>query len=172
MSHVIIEGGVQYRVTIVAGKTVYDPPLPKQIVKRNAKRLKAMLDAQSPPRSMTDVELFADVGTLDKQYRGEEQYLDSIVAGARKHGFNPNPHDFYMGNMARFVGDPEAFVPPTGGRGHIRKVCEQRGIPSSGAVNLAGREPEVDPWEAIEATQKRAKEVGRSRKASTGKGKQ
>ena len=68
MSHTIVENGVTYTAKIVNGKTVYDPPLPKEIVERNAKRLRDMLKSRSAPRCLTDVEFFGDVGTLSKQY--------------------------------------------------------------------------------------------------------
>jgi hypothetical protein len=44
-----------------------------------------------------------------------------------------------MANLAKFPGDKDAFVK---GRGDIQRVCEERGMPSSGAVNLAGRQKE------------------------------
>jgi len=108
-------------------------------------QIAAMTACQAAPRSMTDRELFEGMGPLAKQFEGEEDYLDRIVAGARAHGHNPGANDVYMSNLARFEGDPLAFVPPTGGRGHIRKVCEDRGLPCEGAVNVKGREPSEDP---------------------------
>ena len=119
------------------------------LFRSNAKRLRDMLKSRSAPRCLTDVEFFGDVGTLSKQYEGEEGYLNQIVSNAKSHGYSPNPHDFYMGNLARFPGDPEAFIPPTGGRGHLKKVLQKRGLPCSGAVEVAGREPIEDPWESI-----------------------
>lgn len=112
-----------------------------------AHAIAVMTACQAAPRSLTDRELFAGMGTLADQYQDQE-YLNRIIAGAKAHGYQPNPHDFYMGNLARFEGDPEAFVPATGGRGHIEKVCRQRGIPCSGAVNVKGREPDTNPLES------------------------
>lgn len=142
MSHVIVENGVTYTVTTVNGKTVYDPPLPKEIVKRNAKRLREMLQSRRAPRCMTDVEMFEGVGTLAKQYEGEDYYLDKITKNAIKHGYTPNAHDMYMGNLARFEGDPEAFISPAGGRNQLKKVLEKRGLPGDGAVKVKGKSQE------------------------------
>ena len=99
----------------------------------------AMCATQKAPKAMSDRELFSGIGRLDQQY--EPRYIEEIVYNARVHGYNPNPNDMYMQNLARFPGDPEAFVPPTGGRGHIKKVCEDRGLPCEGAVNVKGGEP-------------------------------
>lgn len=110
--------------------------------KKQTHKMAEMLAYQRAPRCMTDRELFEGMGTLADQFPGEDRYVEMIVAGARANGYEPGLHDVYMPNLARFTGDPEAFVPPTGGRGHIKKICEKRGIPCEGAVNVSA--PPVD----------------------------
>lgn len=108
-------------------------------------RFAEMLAFQSPPRANTDREFFDGMGTLADQFGKDVDGLNSAVAGARSHGYEPNPHDVYLPTIAQFEGDPLAFVPATGGRGHIKKVCEMRGVSCRGAVTVEGRQPESDP---------------------------
>ena len=122
--------------------TVRVTPLALYVRMRNEGQthsMAAMCATQKAPKAMSDRELFSGIGRLDQQY--EPRYIEEIVYNARVNGYNPNPNDMYMQNLARFPGDPEAFVPPTGGRGHIKKVCEDRGLPCEGAVNVKGRDP-------------------------------
>lgn len=99
------------------------------------------------PGTMTDREFFEGQGTLADQFKGDEAMLNTIIERARSKGYNPNPNDVYVSALANDVGDPLAFVPPTGGRGHIQKVCEKRGTSCHGAVEVKGRQPENDPRE-------------------------
>ena len=111
-------------------------------------RMAYMLAFQSPPRALTDREFLEGRGTLADQFEGQEHMLDSLVGAAKKHGHKPGVNDVYDSSLAAFHGDPEAFVPPTGGRGHVKRVCEKRGWASEGAVNVKGREPEADPLDS------------------------
>jgi len=106
-----------------------------------APKLAEMLALRSPPRANSDRELFAGVGTLDKQI-GDPEHLDALVGAAKRRGYRPNPNDVYQPGLARFPGDPEAFVPATGGRSHIKRVCEKRGWACHGAVEVKAVEGE------------------------------
>lgn len=86
-------------------------------------------------KSQTDTDFFRGVGTLADQFRGVEWQLEHNTHYAKKNGYKPNHNDFYISSLARFPGDPQAFVPATGGRGYIKKICEERGIPCEGMVN-------------------------------------
>lgn len=113
----------------------------------NSPRFAEMLALRSPPRAKSDRELFEGLGTLDKQFGGNDTQIDSVVAAARARGYEPNPNDVYMPTLADGLGDPLAFVPATGGRGHIKKVCEMRGTSCHGLVEVEGRPLEA-PIEA------------------------
>lgn len=119
----------------------------KAIENGESPRLAEMLALRSPPRCMTDSVYFSDTGTLQKQFAGDESELNRLTAIAMANGYRPNQNDHYNSSIARFPGDPEAFVPATGGRGHIQRVLEQRGWSCEGAVNVKGRQPESDPHE-------------------------
>jgi hypothetical protein len=93
---------------------------------------------------MTDREFFQGHGTLDQQFGGDTASLMEVVSSARAHGYNPGAHDVYMDNLAQFPGDPDAFVPATGGRGHVQKVCEKRGWSCKGSVNVKSAAPKRD----------------------------
>lgn len=110
--------------------------------------LAEMLAMQQAPRGMTDDVFFSGIGTLDNQFRGQEgnAQLNHLVAESQKRGHNPNYNDYYCSSIASYPGDPEAFVPRTGGRAHVKKVLENKGWGTiDGAVTVKGREPESDP---------------------------
>ena len=50
-----------------------------------------------------------------------------------------------MPNLANDLGDPQAFISPSGGRGQIKAVCQQRGLACEGAVKVKGRAPSDKP---------------------------
>tara|TARA_R110000824_G_scaffold6882_3_gene31606 strand:- start:12200 stop:12658 length:459 start_codon:yes stop_codon:yes gene_type:complete len=109
-----------------------------------------MMAFREGPRSMTDREFFEGQGTLAKQFEGDERALDKLVEHARAKGYTPNYNDVYVGGLAKYPGDPEAFISPSGGRGQIQQLCEKRGWECSGAVNVKHRQPETDPREKRE----------------------
>lgn len=113
--------------------------------KGESHRMSEMLAFQQPPRAMTDAVFFEGFGTLDKQFAGDERVRDQVIKRAMAGGYKPNNNDVYLSALARYPGDPEAFVPATGGRGHIKAVCEKRGWECDGAVKTKRKEPEKDP---------------------------
>ena len=110
-------------------------------------RLADMLASRQAPGAMTDREFFEGRGTLADQFAGAEGQLAKVVAAARAQGYEPKPNDVYVPTLANSIGDPLAFVPPTGGRNHVRRVCEQRQTSCEGAVTVQApmyREPTPD----------------------------
>lgn len=84
----------------------------------------AMLVLQSPPACQTDNIYFENRGTLDDQLKHQARIFAKI---SEQNGYRPNVRDVYEPGLARFQGDPEAFVPATGGKAHVKKVLEKRG---------------------------------------------
>lgn len=108
-------------------------------------RFAEMLALRSPPGSKTDREFLAGFGTLEQQFGADKVGLNAVIRGAKKHGYNPGVRDVYLEPLASFPGDPQAFVSEsTGGRGHVKRVCEQRGLDCRGAVNVNGYRAERD----------------------------
>lgn len=108
-------------------------------------RFAEMLALKSPPRSMTDREFFAGVGTLDQQFKTDPQHLDKITKISTSQGYRPNPNDVYVPTLARHPGDPAAFISPSGGRGQLKATADRLGLAGNGAVKTTGRKPEKDP---------------------------
>lgn len=100
-----------------------------------AGRLQEMLASRGVPEAMTDREFTEGRGPLAKQFEGAEDQLEKVIAAARAQGYEPNPNDIYLPCLAERLGDPLAFCPPTGYRGHIRKVLEMRNWAGEGSVN-------------------------------------
>ena len=109
-------------------------------------RFAEMVACQAGPGLMTDSVFFAGLPKLQDQFANDTQ-REKVLATAQRHGYTPNPNDVYEPGLARFQGDPEAFVPPTGGRGYIRRLCERRGWGCNGAVEVQHSEPIRDPME-------------------------
>ena len=113
----------------------------RQMLRRGeSPRLAEMLACQQAPKANTDVEFFQGHGTLAKQFEGDELNLGKLVKAAKAKGYTPNPNDIYMRGLANDFGDPLAFVPATGGRGHVKKVCESRNWGCDGAVKVKQRD--------------------------------
>jgi len=87
-----------------------------------------------PVGVQTDATFLAGVGTLLDQCGGDKREVRRLVHAARQQGYNPNMHDYYLPSIAESTGDPAAFVPASGGRGHVRRVAEQKQITVRGAV--------------------------------------
>lgn len=83
---------------------------------------------------VTDAEFLKGHRTLGQQFKGAEDQLADVVAGARARGYEPHYTDVYMGELADDVGDPKAFVPASGGRHHAKKVAEINNLAVSGMV--------------------------------------
>lgn len=104
-----------------------------------------MLAMGAPPRIMTDAVYFAGhAGRVEDMHPIQAR---AMLTAAHRQGFKPGPNDVYCPSIATSPGDPLAWVPPTGGRAHIRRVCEMRGMGCEGSVSVKAREPEHDPHE-------------------------
>ena len=99
-------------------------------------RLQEVLGNRKMPAIRTDSQFLANHGTLENQFDGDQRQLKSVTDTAKKHGYNPSPNDTYIPTLARFPGDPLAFVPPDSPKGHIRKVCEATDRACEGDVTV------------------------------------
>jgi hypothetical protein len=85
-----------------------------------------------PPAANSDREFLEGRGGCYDQFKGQSHIGDHHARVARQHGVDITGK-VYMGGLARFPGDPEAWV---SGRGDVRRICEQRGWGCEGAVSL------------------------------------
>lgn len=110
-------------------------------------KLCEMFASRQAPSSVSDRELFKGWGTLDKQFGNDPKYLQHITRTAQRHGYRPNASDMYHPGLADFAGDPKAFIPATGGRGHVMKVIKQRNVTVDEPLyKHKATEPSEDPW--------------------------
>lgn len=86
------------------------------------------------PGAVTDKEFFAGHRTLGDQFSGEEEVFQQLVDTAEKNGRKPHYTDHYVSALAAYPGDPEAFVPASEGRGHVKRVLQKRDWDSDGLV--------------------------------------
>jgi len=106
-------------------------------------RLADMLESGIAPYGVTDATFMA--GKHD-QFANQQAQGDRYAERAREHGMTSVKGKRYMSQLARFPGDPEAWVR---GRGDVQRVCEQRGWGCEGAVKVAPVEKEKAPATAI-----------------------
>jgi len=99
-------------------------------------RMTETLKSRKFPPIRTDSTFLANHGTLSKQFENDDRQLNKVVEEARKRGYNPSPNDTYIPTLARYTGDPLAFVPAGNPRNHIKKVCEQTDRACEGAVEV------------------------------------
>tara|TARA_R100001594_G_scaffold114221_1_gene149064 strand:+ start:422 stop:964 length:543 start_codon:yes stop_codon:yes gene_type:complete len=116
---------------IVNGKYINcdDSPPPES-------RMDEVLSSRKMPSIRTDSQFLANHGTLDKQFEGDERQLNTVTETAKKHGYSPSPNDTYIPTLARFPGDPLAFVPAGSPKNHIKKVCEATDRACEGDVSV------------------------------------
>ena len=107
-------------------------------------RWAAMCALQQAPRIMTDSVFFEGFKRPGDEF--DPHYAASLRKECAKRGFTPPTGAKYFPGLARFRGDPEAFVSQGDGRAYIQKLCAKRGWGCEGAVNIAGRQPEKDPF--------------------------
>lgn len=136
------------------GETVFDPPLPEEYVSRCSENMASAIEQRAFPGLNTDTTFLANRGTLDKQFEDKEA-LDRVVAKSMAMGFKPNPNSVYLSSLAECEGDPKAYV-TSDAKGHIKKVCEERGVGCHGSVNIKQPDPKIDPDEARKRARERA----------------
>jgi hypothetical protein len=128
----------------------------QQMVRNGVKPILAeMLALQSPPGVKTDATYFRNARDVAHLVAEEPEYALPVLQKAKSLGYKPRASDVYEPGLAKFPGDPAAFVPQTGGRAHIKKVLERRGWGASGTVTTKARQPERDPLEGTPAQAER-----------------
>lgn len=118
----------------------------KENESRFSERLRDMLDSRQAPGVKTDDTFLAGHGTLDEQI-GDEDHLETITQNAMAAGYRPRPSDFYHAMLADYEGDPKAFFNHGQGKGHLKKVLEERGQWMDKDGDVHSREPEADPYQ-------------------------
>jgi hypothetical protein len=96
-------------------------------------RLAETLALQKFPGTVSDREFFKGQKPLADEWQ-DDATLRKNVKLARLRGGNPGPNDVYVPSLADGAGDPLAFVPATGGRGHVKKVLQMRNWSADGLV--------------------------------------
>jgi hypothetical protein len=80
-----------------------------------------------------------------QQFAGKEALGNALAKKLRKAGGSPAGKQ-YIGGLARFPGDPEAWV---SSRGDIRRVVEKRGWSCEGLVNVSANRDNFDPGPGV-----------------------
>jgi hypothetical protein len=114
----------------------------------NGHNMAEMIAMQRGPGLNTDTVFFSGSKPLYNQFESMK-HLGRYLNIAKQHGFTPNKNATYISSLARFPGDPEAFVDQSQGRSYIKKLIEQRG----GRLNMQSmdvvwNEPESDPLDS------------------------
>lgn len=107
-------------------------------------RLKEMLASRVPPAARTDRE-FLEGHCNGSQFEKTPDLGDHYQAVARALG-QSTTGKVYLSGLARFPGDPEAWV---GGRGDVTRLLESRGWGATGVVNVPVRVEDPPPEVAV-----------------------
>lgn len=116
----------------------------------------------SPPAALTDRE-FMEGFCNGNQFEGQEAMGDELAAISAAHGLTSTKGLVYKGGLARFAGDPEAWV---GGRGDVQRVLEERNRrgenwSADGAVTVKPSEAPVKrPRRKLKSLNERFREAG------------
>ena len=133
---------IEYKIN---GNVVSRKEFVKYQEQASKQRMEDMLEAQEFGGMMTDDVFLAGLPQIQHMHNKAEQ--EYICRKAKEGGYTPKPTDVYQPGLARYKGDPRAFVNHGQARGHVRHICESEGRACEGAVNVEAREPEADPWD-------------------------
>ena len=103
--------------------------------------LAEMFALQAPPQIAGTDNIFLEGHCNGSQFDGQEYVGELYKAEARAAGVDITGK-VYLGGLARYPGDPEAWV---SGRGDVKRICEQRGWGCDGAVKVKAALPEREP---------------------------
>lgn len=107
-------------------------------------RANEMLASGKPPQSNTDVEFLRDTEN-GRQFEKSPDVGDKLKKACEKAGGSTTGKK-YLGQLARYPGDPLAWV---SGRGEVERFCERTGAACEGAVNVKGQERSEPPPQPI-----------------------
>jgi hypothetical protein len=100
-------------------------------------KFEAMIASGQLPSIRTDSTWLAGVDNANgKQFEGQEYAGDFYRQKALEGGVNP-VGKVYLSSLAKFPGDPEAWV---SGRGDIQRIVDKNGWEAEGTVTAKGRE--------------------------------
>jgi len=99
-----------------------------------------------PPAAMTDRE-FLEGHCNGSQFEKTPHIGDLYARQARAAGVDPKGK-VYKAGLARFPGDPQAWV---SGRGDVERICRERGWHAEGAVKVQGRKFHHEPVDLDES---------------------
>ncbi len=108
--------------------------------KIDTSRVNAMLDSGVPPAANTDRE-FLMGSENGRQFQSRPEVGNAYKAVTEREGGSVTGKK-YISQLARYPGDPEAWV---SGRGDVAKILEQRGWGCDGAVKTKVRERDTPP---------------------------
>ena len=122
------------------------------------RRLREMLEAQKAPNGISDCTFMRDTAN-GKQFEGNDSQGEHYRTVAESLGASTTGKK-YLSGLARFPGDPEAWVDS---RGDVERVLNKRGWGCEGTVNVKPSEakeaPEAGPAMAPDLVDKYATEI-------------
>lgn len=116
--------------------------------RKRESRLREVLSSHRAPGAFTTDNYTRGRGTLEQQFPGEigQRQLKHLIKQAQRKGYTPKHTDIYEPSLAKFAGDPAAFVSSgSDALSHVRTVCEERNMSCRGAFNRNRIIPEQKP---------------------------
>lgn len=106
-----------------------------------------MLATKQFPGIKTDTNYAAEIRRGGGSRIGDlysDREIAHFQAVAKKKGVSINPNYHYVPSMARYPGDPRAFLDPQEARSAMKRHCEDQGI-GCAELGTKHRQPEKDP---------------------------
>lgn len=112
--------------------------------KGDARRMREILESHTTPGLSTDSTFFAGIGSLNQQI-ADPRSRERLHKNAKRMGIPLTGNEFYQPGLAKFPGDPRACIPHSGGKEQIRKMIEEKGTGSEGAITVKKRQRPPQP---------------------------
>lgn len=84
----------------------------------------------------TETQYAAAYGTLQDQCGGDAAETNRLTRAAMRAGYRPSAGDIYEPAMARFRGDPAAFLPADQAKSRIKRHCAEHEIGCEGRLEI------------------------------------
>jgi hypothetical protein len=110
----------------------------------DSQRFNEMVESGIPPQANTDRE-FLEGHCNGSQFQKRPQDGEAYKKVADQAGVSITGK-VYKSSLARYPGDPEAWV---SGRGDVQRICEARGLGCDGSVKVQKREKDVEPSPSV-----------------------
>lgn len=108
------------------------------------RRMREIIESRAAPGLSTDSTFFSGIGSLNQQIL-DPRSRERLYKNAKRMGIPLTGNEFYQPGLAKFPGDPRACISQAGGKAQVRKMIEEKGTGSEGAITVKKRQRPPQP---------------------------